>query len=325
MSAQLSLKDLTGMKAIDIPDDDRVKERFINVYNKIHGNAEGDLFYEKERFNLVKIISSDNKLKGCSGLSVYGTFLDIASYGLTLDNTSKPMLYVMSRNAKAGKDEKGKDQWESRMYVEISPYGELALRIQAGQIIYSDDPVVCYDGDLFQPFVDDNGIKRVRYQAQVPRKGTTIIGCFVKHTRPDHTFDYGWLLPEDITRLQGYSEKQNSKWENGQRVAGNANALYHAGVDGQIDSGFLKAKTLKHSFTTFPKLKLGQFSALEKEPEQIQSMDYGLSDTKINHSQVPEEEKTEQVQEQPKQSEAVKEEVKAPNGGFVATDNNGLF
>lgn len=321
----LSLKDLQGMKAIDVPNDDRVRERFISVYDKIHGSKEGELFFEKEKFNLTKIIASDAKLSNCSGLSVYGTFLDIASYGLTLDNTSKPLLYIMSRGAKSGhKDNAGKDLWEQRMYLELSPYGELALRIQAGQIKFSDDPVVCYDGDLFQPFVDDSGIKRVRYQAQVPRKTKTIIGCFVKHTRPDNSFDYAWMLPEDIERLQGYSEKQNSKYENGQRVPGNANALYTAGIEGQIDSGFLKAKTLKHSFTTFPKLKLGNFSVLQKDPDQIQAMDYGLSDAKINHSQVPEEENTAQHQEQT-QAPVQEQQMTVPAGGIMAIDKDGLF
>lgn len=95
-----------------------------------------------------------------------------------------------------------------RATIEISPYGELDLRIQAGQLLYADRPVVVFEGDEFQPRVTETGQKVAVYSASIPRKSKTIIGAFIKLTRPDGSFDFFWMLPEDIDRLKEYSLKK---------------------------------------------------------------------------------------------------------------------
>lgn len=270
MENKLTISELREMKPLDVLDDPRVKGRFVALYENIHGSENGEMFFEQEKYNLQRLIQANPDLAKCTGFSVYGVLLDIANMGLTLENNSRPLLYVLPSNVNVGT--KDKQAWEKRATLEISPYGELDLRIQAGQLLYADRPVVVYEGDEFQPRVNESGQKVVVYAAAIPRKSRNIIGAFVKLTRPDNSFDFFWLLPEDIERLKGYSSKKNR---------GTANQLYSSN-GGQIDTGFLEAKLIKHAFKTFPKLKLGQFSKLQDE---AQSADYGLDEPV--RSQIP--------------------------------------
>ena len=293
---KLTIDQLKAMKPLDVLENKIVRERFISIYNRIHDSENGELFFEQEKYNLQRIIQATPALSSCNGFSIYGIMLDIANMGLTLENNSRPLLYVIPNNVNVGT--KDRQTWEKRATIEISPYGELDLRIQAGQLLYADRPVVVFDGDEFQPRVTETGQKVVVYSASIPRKSKTIIGAFIKLTRPDGSFDFFWMLPEDIERLKGYSEKKNK---------GTANALY-TGKDGQIDTGFFEAKVIKHAFKTFPKLKLGQFSKLQ---EEAQAIDYGLDEPVYN--QVPVEEEC--------KDQVTAEEIANQEGGVTIVDN----
>lgn len=281
MENKLTISELREMKPLDVLDDPRVRERFIALYDNIHGSENGEMFFEQEKYNLQRVIQANPELAKCTGFSIYGILLDIANMGLTLENNSRPLLYVIPSNVNVGT--KDKQTWEKRATLEISPYGELDLRIQAGQLLYADRPVVVYEGDRFQPMVNESGQKVVVYAAAIPRTSGNIIGAFIKLTRPDGSFDFFWMLPEDIERLKGYSSRKNR---------GTANQLYSSN-SGQIDTGFLEAKLIKHAFKTFPKLKLGQFSKLQ---EEAQAVDYGLDEPV--RSQIPVETPEEESQEE---------------------------
>lgn len=306
---KMTITELKNMSPSQVLDDTRVRERFVNLYNNIHNSEQGELFFEKEKYNLQRIIQSSPTLSKCTGFSTYGVMLDIASMGLTLENTSRPLIYVIPGSVNVGSKEK--QVWENRMSIEISPYGELDLRIQAGQLLYADRPVIVFEGDDFKPKVTETGQKVVVYSAAIPRQSKTIIGAFIKLTRPDRSFDFFWMLPEDIDRLKSYSLKKNQRMKDGQLI-GDANALYKSN-DGQIDTGFLEAKVIKHAFRTFPKLRLGQFSALQQD-EQVQASDYGLDEPVYN--QVPQKEIEEKEEEGTKVQEIAKQQ-----GGVNIVEN----
>lgn len=98
-----------------------------------------------------------------------------------------------------------------------------------------------------------------------PRTSDKIVACFLKITRADGSIDYSVMMEQDWMRLKDYSDKQNSYYDRskGQWVT-NSNSLYSA-KGGQIDTGFLMAKCIKHAFKSYPKLKIGRGSALETE------------------------------------------------------------
>ncbi|MGL5681710.1 MAG: hypothetical protein ACRDDZ_01480 [Marinifilaceae bacterium] len=284
MENKLSIQDLKAMTYIEVIDHSYVQTRFKALYQSIQGSddAQAEMFFEKETHFLKKILSENSSLSKATGFSIYGVLMDIASMGITLENVSRPLIYILPANANVGT--KDKPKWETRATVEISPYGELDLRIQAGQLLYADRPVVVYEGDLFQPLVNDNGQKIVKYQASIPRQSNNVIGSFIKVVRPNNSFDFFWMLPEDIDRLKKYSSKKNR---------GNANELY--GKDSaSIDTGFLEAKTIKHAFKTFPKLRLGQFSKLQEEANAV---DYGLDEPIYNQTEAHEETSEEETPE----------------------------
>lgn len=266
---------------MQVLENEAVKNRFTSIYESIHKKDDGESYFEREKFNMLKIISGSKDLKECDGLSVYGTVLDLGAMGLTLSaGGGQPYLYVLSRNVNLGTQQQ--PVWTKKMYLEVSPYGELSLRIAAGQIQYADTVKIVYEGDKFKVGTERTGQMFVEHEATIPRQSKTIIASYVKVVRPNKSYDISWMVKEDWERLAGYSLKQNSRGQN----QGSANALYTS-CNGSIDPGFLAAKTLKHAFSTFPKIALGQFSTAQMSGEEIQAIDYGLEETNLSQFDPP--------------------------------------
>lgn len=261
---QQALTHLESLHPLKLAEDPRVAGKFIDIYDKVHGNQMGKHVYEVEKFHFMKQISENKGLQECSKLSLYGAFMDVAVQGLSFDPT-KRLCYLVPYSHNAGT--KNDPKWEKRAALQISPYGELYLRQYFGQIKSADNPVVVYEGDEF--IVRTNGAGReVIHTAQYPRKSERIIACFVRIIKPDGTIDFGIMDELEMARLRSYSEKKNQ---------GKANALY-GGEGKQFDTGFLIAKTIKHAFKSYPKVKLrGQFTVLETEIEDKEeiAIDYG--------------------------------------------------
>lgn len=266
LQTKLSQQELTKLTAAEITDHKAVQEKFVDMYNKIHGSKFGEMVYNKEAFNFKKMISESDDLRKCTPISLYSVFLDLAMNGLSLEQGSKPLAYIIPRNANIGTREN--PSWEKRAYLVVSPYGELAMRIRTGHIAYADNPIIVYSDDTFNIYIDENGNKKVRYEASIPRDPhAEIIAAFIKLVRPNGSYDFEYLTMEDINRFKGYSEKNNK---------GKANALYNSN-NGQIDAGFLAGKMIKHAFRTYPKIRLsGIATVTETELDQTYEANYGF-------------------------------------------------
>lgn len=263
MSNAISLaKELQSMKAVDVIRNERVRNQFISVYNSIWKEG-GEQVYEREAIYFNQQLRDKQNLRECSGTSIFYAFIDLAVKGLTLATGAQALCYLIPRSVKIGIDQSGKDIWEKVCNLTISGYGELVLRKNAGQIRHADNPVIVYEGDTFQ-YGEQNGQKIVNYMSAFPRRSNRIIACFLKITRADGTIDYSVMTEQDWMRLKGYSDKQNTYYDSkkGQYVT-KSNELYSK--DGQIDTGFLMAKCVKHAFKTYPKLNIGRGTALETE------------------------------------------------------------
>lgn len=272
MSETLSLaKELQLTKAIDVIRNERVRSQFINVYNSIWKEG-GEQVYEREAIYFNQQLREKAGLRECSGASTFYAFIDLAVKGITLAPGTKALCYLLPRQMKVGVDPKtGYDIKEKMCCLTISPYGELLLRREAGQIRYADNPVIVYEGDSFQ-YGEQNGQKVLNYMSAFPRTSNKIIACFLKITRADGSIDYSVMMEQDWMRLKGYSDKQNTYFDrNTNQWVTNSNELYNK--NGQIDTGFLMAKCIKHAFTSYPKLKIGRGSALESEIIEQQQTD----------------------------------------------------
>ena len=279
MSNQIQIKvsELKQLNPLLIAEDSKVEQKFVAMYNAIWGTDQGTQIYEKEKFNFRKILQDKPELQKCTQLSLFGCFLDIAVNGLSLDPTGRPHCYILPRSTKTGyKDDAGNDIYEQRSYLSITGYGELVMRQRAGQVRYVDNPVVCYEGDVFSPVLIE-GKKTVTYKAACPRKSNKVIGGFIRIVRADGTVDWSWMMEGDIERLKAYSYKNNQRWNpQTHQKEGKANALYTSN-DGGIDPGFLESKLIKHAFDGYPKVRTGKFTVFETQ-EETQDIDYGLDE-----------------------------------------------
>ena len=146
----VKVEELNALPATKIVENENVQAKFIQMYNAIWGTQTGTQIYQKEVFNFQKLLRENPELANCSKMSLYGCFLDMAVNGLSLDPTGRPHCYLLPRSVKTGhKDDRGKDIYEKRASVSVTAYGELTMRMRAGQVKYVDNPVIVYEGDQF--------------------------------------------------------------------------------------------------------------------------------------------------------------------------------
>ena len=250
---------LNELKPVELADNPRVKDSFVNTLVKIHRMEEpnAEAIYNREALYYKKAIIGSEKLKNCTNISLYSAFLEIAITGLSIQPGGKSEAYLESRGTK-----QQDGSYINTASLVVTAYGELAMRIRNGQLERMSNPQIIYKEDIFQPRTNERGDLTVDYRPNIPRKSNEIIGCYVCLVLPKDQRDFKWLLQDDIARLMKYSERG---------MGGKANALYSAN-SGQIDPGFLEAKTIKHAMRTLPKLRTSENVVIEGDDEPINGM-----------------------------------------------------
>lgn len=258
------LEQINTVRHEQIPD--IAHDKFIQVYSQKFGEQNAEAFYEEQRgFFINELTSGSYKelLKESKGTSIYFAFLFLAINNLSLEKGLSTTCYLECRSIKVGErtDDKGKklNIYERNAVITVTGYGEIVLRQRAGQIRSVDNPKVVYDCDSFR-YGERDGRAFVEYEKAIPRPaGAKIIACYVRIVKADGTTDYFVLDTDEMVRLRQYSGKSN--W-------GKANALYGIQQDcSDIDTGFLKSKTVKHAFKGYPKLSIGAGGALEADKD----------------------------------------------------------
>jgi len=283
-TSTLVISHISSLAPAKLLDDDGVAAKFIDLYNRCNNSKNGEMILHQQTFHFKKLVSETPKIRESSPLSLYGVILDVAVNNLSLEPGAKPDCYITTRNFHVGNDSEGKKIWETRAQLAISPYGELKIRMRAGQIKYADNPVIVYEEDYFRVKLV-NGVKVIDYEAKIPRTSKRIIASFIRLVRMDGSVDFSVLTEENIEVFKEASNKNNK----GTEETSKANALYTS-VNGGIHPGFLAAKTIKHAFSTYPKVKIGKYSALETEENPEEEIDYGLETetVDITHKEVDE-------------------------------------
>lgn len=271
----LTVEQLNKMGAFGIAKSDIVRDKFINIYDTLWGAGTGEPAYERESIYFNKLQRDTPTLQNATPFSLFTAFIDLAVCGLSLEQGPRALCYLLPRNVNVGTRDNAR--WETRAVLTISAYGELVLRVRAGQIRHADNPVLVYDNDEFS-FSDRAGRKEVDYTCVLPHTGHRIVACYLRITRADGSIDYSVMTEEDWVRLAQYSARQDHR-------TNKANALYGVDANGvvNIDSGFLMAKCVKHAFKTYPKVRIGRGTELESkqtEEKEIEINDalYGLPD-----------------------------------------------
>ena len=273
----LTIEQLNTMDALEIATAPMVRDKFIDIYNTLWGAGTGEAAYERESRFFNRLLSENADLQKGTHFSLFTAFIDLAVCGLSLEPGARALCYLIGRNQKTSpkldaqgrpmKDSKGYPvyNWEGRVVLTVSAYGELVLRERSGQIRHADNPVLVYEGDEFS-FSDKGGRKEVEYVCRLPHAGQRIVACYLRITRADGSVDYSVMTEEDWVRLAQYSARQNRS---------GANALY--GVDQKgivnIDPGFLMAKCIKHAFKTYPKVRVGRGTELQSQQTEEQEIE----------------------------------------------------
>ena len=295
----LTVEEINRLEPTAIATNELVRAKFIQIYEAMwtpSTGVSGEAAYERESRYFNRLLGEKEDLrKNCTRFSLFTAFLDVAISGLTLEPGTRAQAYLLSRSIAVDSylDQQGnkKNKYDTQCILTVSGYGELILRARCGQIRHADNPVIVYAEDGFE-YGERNGNKFVNYTCRLPHTSGEIVACFMKITRADGSIDYAVMLPEDWSRLAGFSARQNRQWDNQRRqwVMGNPNALYGQQQDGtlKIDTGFLIAKCIKHAFKTYPKARVGRGTQLESQQvDEVEINDdiYGLEDgSSVNRS-----------------------------------------
>ena len=266
---QLTVEQLNQLKPLDIVQSEAVRTRFIQIHDTLWGAGTGESAYERESIYFNSILRDNDKLQKATPFSIFTSFIDLAVCGLSLEPGTRALCYLMGRNYCIGQDPSGKKSYEGRLVLTISGYGELVLRARAGQIRHADNPVLVYEEDGFS-FTDTDGRKRVSYTCNLPHKSNHVVAAYLRITRADNTIDYAVMLEEDWLRLQGFSARNNRRYDSQTRqYYETPNELYTSN-NGAIDTGFLCAKLIKHAFKTYTKVRIGKAELESQQPDEQQ-------------------------------------------------------
>lgn len=268
--SQQPQKAIFTLPALQLIDQDPVKASFIDTLVLMHrySQCDAEATYEREARYYKRLLSETPYLQEATGLSLVSTFFEVAITGLSLQPGQKSDCYIEARSSKQKQKQKREDKvveveaWVRVARLVITAYGELNLRIKAGQIIRMNNPIVIYEGDKFQPRTNARGELTVDYVPAIPRISNKIIGAWVSIILPHNGIDFKWLLEDDIERLKNYSIPRATKINPNPE----ANALYQSN-EGQIDPGFLEAKTIKHAMRSYTKLKVSDNIAFEGDSD----------------------------------------------------------
>lgn len=264
---EFNLTEFNALKKSEIAESQFVKERFVGILTSIHkmSESEADATYEREAMFYKRAVNESENLRKCENLNLFSVFLEIAINNLSIQQGGKADAFMEPRATKVtSKNDKGEpiEVWGQSASLNISAYGELKMRIRAGQILRMNNPVVIYEGDRFQPRTNERGEMTIDYAPAIPRKSNAIVGCWVSMVMPGGYIDFKWLLTDDIERLRLCSIPKSKRGDSSQT----GNALYRSN-GGQIDPGFLETKTIKHAMKTCLKIRTSDNVSFEDEGE----------------------------------------------------------
>lgn len=241
---------LKQVKPMAIPELEETRDRFRDLYILLHPNSASQAIakYEAERFHFRNLVFESRDLQACTPLSLYGAFIDTAVHDLSFDPAMKHVYLIAESHNVGTKENK---VWEKRARAVISGQGELILRMRQGHVKYVDNPVLVYSCDELKSGTKD-GRFYIEHNMAWPRPAdATIIASYIRIERFDGSSDYKMLSILDIERFK--------------RLAKGADPASYS--EDRLP-GMIEAKTIKHAFRGFPKLKLGTWTGTQSDTSE---------------------------------------------------------
>lgn len=225
--------------------DPEFQNAMVTMYNTCSKSTHGDIYYAKQVDYLKKQMMDTPRIASATTLSVMTAMLDLAYHCLSIEPISKAEAYITPRSHNLGT--KDKPQWQQRVILQISAYGELKLRIRSGIVKYANNPVMVYKGDDFKVV---NGV--VQHTSR--HESDEITHAWIMITRHDNSVEYKHFSIGEILSFKAKADEQQQK-----------SHAWTGGVNGQPTPGMIAAKVIKHSFSTYPRLFLGKSAVLQTD------------------------------------------------------------
>ncbi len=178
------------------------EERFVSV-------APAHMQYDAEKGFAIQILKNSPYLMSVAQghpASLQQAITNVAAIGLSL-NPAEKLAYLIPRNIKT-KDDKGRDKWENRVYLEPSYMGLIRLATDSGSIEWAQAKIVKEKDE----FVDNGPGNKPYHTYTAFKERGEVLGVYC--TAKTKTGDYLTSLMdlEKIHNIRGRSEsyKKNS-------------------------------------------------------------------------------------------------------------------
>ena len=96
----LTVEQLNEMQPLDIVTSPIVRDKFINIYDTLWGNGTGEAAYERESNYFNKLLRDTPDLQKGTHFSLFTAFIDLAVCGLSLEQGTRALCYLIGRNQK---------------------------------------------------------------------------------------------------------------------------------------------------------------------------------------------------------------------------------
>ena len=256
---KFNINDAKDMSIPDLLKNEGFKGWYALLYDQIHPRARvnGTTHYEQQITFFRKFYAESEDIRQATATSVATLFIDLAYYAMTIEPMNKALAYVMPRSVNIGTKENKK--WEKRVLLQISPYGELALRLDSKVIRAIQGPFLVHQGDSIETV---NGM--VHHIGR--NQSTKITGGWIRIIRWDGVQDDRYFSMEQIMNYRSKSKDPGS-------------FAWTGGIDGQPTRGMIEAKVIKHGFDTYPRLNLSATSELASDEEDTFTKEAILANT----------------------------------------------
>lgn len=243
---QVTSNYIKNLKPAGVATDKAIGDHFINKFMLMYQapKEQATAFYEREKDNFLKRISDSEDLQACTPMSIFLAFMQVGGWQLSFEGGNQSEVYLIPGNRNVAP--KGQPaQWVKEVVAQPTPWGEKKIRIQNRQIKDADKPVIVYEGDTYEEFLDDNHKLCVKWKKGTRSENAKIVSSFIRIEKPDGSSEFKTFDMADVSKWRASSEKKNK--DKG------ANAMYTSN-NGQIDKLFFEGKTLKHAFKSYPKV-----------------------------------------------------------------------
>lgn len=247
----INWKAVKGMTLAELLEYQEFKDQFIYMYDCHKGQdyyIGGEAFYKQEIAFMLALFRENPKLGNSTVISIATAMISgVAYHALSIEPVSKGLGYLIPTPVNLGN--KDNPNWIDTCKFRISAYGELELRRRSGVIKSAKNPIMVYEGDIFETALKTvNGRSKMEIVQHIPkRKSEKITHAYIILTLPGGDEDIKIFSMEEI---QGFRKMNRNE-------AMRNSPMWTGGFGGQPLRGTIEAKVIKHSFSTYPRINVG--------------------------------------------------------------------